>query len=155
MNNNICETNNFLLSFLNKCGLNIKSLELIDNFELERDTLLNLNIYKNIQADIPELKKYLSSSMFTSVQKNANNQQKFPLINLVRQILKRMGYDLTPKRICNGYDENGKKNIKDYLVFKQLNLLCKKKKLCPLLYQIHKGVDFQRADEAYQQPYTE
>lgn len=107
VNNNI-----FLLSFLNKCGLNIKTIELINGYELERDILLNLNIYQNVQSEIPELKKYLSSSMFTSVQKNANNIQKFPLINLVRQILKRMGYNLTPKRLCNGYDDNGKKKYK-------------------------------------------
>ena len=123
------DANIFLLFFINKCGLNISCLENLNGYELERDQLLNKKKYEEIQFEIPELKKYLSSSMFTSVQKNANDQQKFPLINLVRQILKRMGFYLTPKRICNGYDENGKKKYKRLFRIQSIESSTQKEKI--------------------------
>ena len=88
-----------------------KKEELI-GLQIERITLLDISKYNQIKENIPNLKKYLSSSMFTSVQKNAVSRQKHPLINLVRQILKRLELVLKPCRLCDGYNEEGKKKYR-------------------------------------------
>ena len=48
----------------------------------------------------------------TSLQTNAASSQKWPLLNLVRQILRSSGYQVTPKRLCDGYTKDGKKKYK-------------------------------------------
>jgi hypothetical protein len=45
----------------------------------------------------------------TSMHASAELNQKWPCLNLVRQVLKRMGYDIHPERKCAGYDDTGKK----------------------------------------------
>jgi hypothetical protein len=55
---------------------------------IPRDMLLNDSIYADIKKRIPELKKLFSSSAMTSLQESAQTTQKWPLLNLVRQILK-------------------------------------------------------------------
>ena len=55
----------------------------------------------------------------TCLQKDADKKQKWPLLNLVRQILKTNDYKMTPKRKSNGYDEDGKKKyLRFFLVEK-------------------------------------
>jgi len=81
---------------------------------IERETLLCKKRYDNIKNKIPELRELYSSSFITSLHKNAETKQKWPLINIVRQILKINGYKLKPFRKSNGYDDNGKKKIIRY-----------------------------------------
>ena len=45
----------------------------------------------------------------TSLQTNAPGKQKWPLLNLVRQILKAIDYKMTPQRKSNGYTKRWKK----------------------------------------------
>ena len=45
----------------------------------------------------------------TSLQKTAKSTQAWPLINIVRQVLKSCGYTMSPKRLSNGYNKSGKK----------------------------------------------
>ena len=45
-------------------------------------------------------------------QKNAEKNQKWPLINLIRQILKQYNYELKPKRHADGYTKDGQKKYK-------------------------------------------
>jgi hypothetical protein len=81
---------------------------------IERDSLLNNNIYNELKNDIIELKKMFSSSALTSLQKEADKKQKWPLLNLVRQVLHVYGYKMTPVRKCDGYTEDGIKRFKRY-----------------------------------------
>jgi hypothetical protein len=81
---------------------------------IERDSLLNNNIYNELKNEIMELKKIFSSSALTSLQKEADKKQKWPLLNLVRQVLQVYGYKMTPIRKCDGYTEDGIKRFKRY-----------------------------------------
>jgi hypothetical protein len=57
-----------------------------------------------------------SSSSLTSLQKDAKTKQKWPLLNLVRQILRTNDYAMEPKRKSNGYDDDGKKKYLRFFI---------------------------------------
>ena len=85
--------NEKIVEILNKCSINITNIDNLDGVLIERDLLLNNERYNEIQKYIPELKKVFSSSCMTALQSNAISNQKWPLINFVRQILKNKEYD--------------------------------------------------------------
>lgn len=111
---------NFLLEIFQKVNINCLYEEL-DGFIIERDTLINNDLYKKIYEEIPKIKSILSSSKFNSVHSVAEEKQKFPLINLVRQLLKQYDYILQPKRLCDGYDKDGKKKYKRIFIISKKN----------------------------------
>ena len=101
-------------------GLPFEELEDINGLVIERDILLNDAKYESVKLKIPELKKYLSSSCLTSLQKDANKKQKWPLLNLVRQILKIYYFKMEPIRKSNGYTKEGKKLYKRLFLLKKI-----------------------------------
>ena len=99
-----------IIKFLNKCNLSFSSSEELNNMEVSRDIFLQKDIYEKIKDDINNIKKYgFSSSALTGLQKNASIKQKWPLLNLVRQILKANDYQMIPIRRCKGTTKEGKK----------------------------------------------
>ena len=76
----------------------------LDNYLLPREQLLNYSKSEEIKILIPELKKHYTASFMTSLQKNAEKSQKWPLLNLVRQILHVYGYKMEPIRKADGYE---------------------------------------------------
>jgi hypothetical protein len=76
--------------------------------------LLNNSIYADIKKRIPELKKLFSSSAMTSLQESAETNQKWPLLNLVRQILHGYKYEMKPIRKSDGYTPEGVKKYKRF-----------------------------------------
>jgi hypothetical protein len=116
------ENNSLILNFLNKCNIICNDINNLDETIVYRDTLLNSNLYDKIKQDIPSLKNILKSSTYTSVQKNAENNQKWPLINLIRQILKRYNYELKPKRQADGYTKDGQKKYKRLFEIKKKSI---------------------------------
>lgn len=109
------------LFFLNACNIPCSSINDINGIIIPREQLLNLDLYDKVKADIPKLKSLLSSSTFTAVQKNASITQKWPLINLIRQILRKYNYELVPKRISDGYTKDGIKKYKRLFEIKIIN----------------------------------
>jgi len=95
-------------------GIMINSNEYPDEILILRDSLLSDKIYKSIEPNIIELRKTLSSSSLTSLQKGADKTQKWPLLNLVRQILNVYGYKMIPIRKSDGYTADGIKKFKRY-----------------------------------------
>jgi hypothetical protein len=87
-----------------------------DNNEIliPRDSLLSDKLYNEMKPELVELKKILSSSALTSLQKKANKKKKWPLLNLARQILNVYGYKMVPIRKCDGYTLDGVKKFKRY-----------------------------------------
>lgn len=127
------ENNSLILNFLNKCNIICNDIKNLDGTIIYRDTLLNPNLYDKIKQDIPLLKNILNSSTYTSVQKNAENNQKWPLINLIRQILKRYNYELKPKRHADGYTKDGQKKYKRLFEIKNKSINIKDDSLHNLL----------------------
>ena len=101
-----------IVLFLNKCGIPIETLSQLDNLSVSRDILIETGKYDTLINDINFFKNKYSTSYFTSLHSNAKIKQKWPLINLLRQILKINGYKFTPKRLCDGYTKEGKKKYK-------------------------------------------
>jgi len=95
-------------------GILVNSKDYPDEILILRDMLVNHEIYVSLKNNILELKKNLSSSSLTSLQKSAEKTQKWPLLNLVRQILNVYGYKMIPIRKCNGYTLDGIKKFKRY-----------------------------------------
>ena len=113
MNNDIKEI--FIIA-----GLPFQELEEINGIIIERDILLSEEKYNSVKIKIPDLKKYLSSSCLTSLQKDANKRQKWPLLNLVRQILKIYFFKMEPIRKSNGYTKEGKKLYKIFFLINKI-----------------------------------
>lgn len=104
---------------LNTVGINIETINDLD-FLLPREQLLSDLKYQEIQILIPELKKKFSSSFMTSLQKNAKTEQKWPLLNLVRQILSVYNYQMEPIRKSDGYTLEGIKKYKRFFQIKKI-----------------------------------
>jgi len=108
-------------NFLFQCGIKFENFDDLDGMIIQRDILLLDTTYLRIKPIITELKKIFSSSSHTSMQNVAFKKQRWPLINLVRQVLKSCNYGLTPKRISDGYDANGQKKFKRMFIINKLN----------------------------------
>ena len=90
-------------------ALQIEPHELNDGLLIEREMLVSKEKYEALKPHIVELKKTFSSKCMTSLHSCAEHNQRWPCLNLVRQVLKRMGYDIQPERRCAGRDQDGKK----------------------------------------------
>ena len=107
--------------FLHKCKIDIDSLEDLDKMVIARELLINDDNYNNVKEDISVLKQMFNSSFLTSLQSTATINQKWPLLNLVRQILKCCNYKMTPKRLSAGYSKEGKKLYKRIFIIEKIN----------------------------------
>ena len=106
---------------LNKAGIVFEQNEELNGILILRDSLLNDEKYKIIEKDIEKVKKTFSSSFLTALQKNAVKNQKWPLLNLVRQILGCYNYSMEPIRKSDGYTLDGIKKYKRYFLIKKRN----------------------------------
>lgn len=86
--------NNKDIIVLNFCGIHSESIQSLDNIIFERNIILNQDTYQKVRVKIPEIKNLFSSSYLNSLHKNAMDNQKWPLINIVRQILNSIGFKL-------------------------------------------------------------
>ena len=93
-------------------GFNFNTLENLVGYTILRNELLSDTKYEEVKMLIPKLKNKYSSTFMTSLQKNADKNQKWPLLNLVRQILNVYGLKMTPIRKSYGYTLDG---VKKYI----------------------------------------
>lgn len=114
-----------IYNFLHKCDFVFDKIEQLDGMLIPRDMLLDEKKYLDISRNIIELKKIFSSSMLTSLQTNAQKKQKWPLLNLVRQILKSNDYKMEPIRKSNGYTKDGKKKYLRFFLIKKFKTIPK------------------------------
>lgn len=109
---------------LNEIGVE-PNLDTIEGTMIPREMLLSDAVYEKVKPKIPELKQNFSSSYMTSLHENAGKTQKWPLLNLVRQILSTHHYQMKPHRKSDGYTKEGVKKYKRFF------LIVKEKKLEP------------------------
>lgn len=95
--------------------LDMKVYNETDLFEVlvHRDLLLRVDIEQKLAALIDSLKEKYKSSKLNSLHKNREQKQKFPGINLLRQILRCNGYHLKPIVYSRGYCKHSGKKIVD------------------------------------------
>ena len=110
----------YLQNCLLHCNITVDSLEQLNGMILPRDFFLDITNYEKIKNNINSLKKYLNSSYLTSLQSTAQDKQKWPLLNLVRQSLRTCNYNMNPKRISDGYAIGGKKQYKRIFVVEKI-----------------------------------
>ena len=99
-------------------GIEFNEIDDLNELTILRDQLLSDKKYEEVKKLLPELKKIYSSSLMTSLQKNADKSQKWPLLNLVRQILSTHNYKMEPIRKSDGYTLEGVKKYKRYFLIK-------------------------------------
>jgi hypothetical protein len=102
-------------------GLDINGFHELNGLTVSRELLLSDDKYDEIKHIIPDLKKKFSSSFMTGLQKNAEKLQKWPLLNLIRQILHVYGYTMEPIRKADGYTLEGIKKYKRYFLIHKKN----------------------------------
>ena len=109
-----------VIEILNIVGIDFQKLnDNSDQLIIYRDTLIDPEKYKVVREKIDDLKTFFSSSFLTSLQENAHKKQKWPLLNLVRQLLKTNMYEMKPIRKSDGYTKDGKKKyIRFFLIQK-------------------------------------
>ena len=101
-------------------GIHFNGEDVEDNFIIEREALLDNEKYNKIKDRIPKLKELFSSSYLTALQENAELEQRWPLLNLVRQLLHMYNYKMAPIRKSNGYTKEGVKKFRRYFLISKL-----------------------------------
>ena len=110
----------YIKTFLNKCKIVMNTYDDLDGMLIPREIFLDKTNYTNVKEDIAVLKQIFASSSLTALQSTAEDNQKWPLLNLVRQILRSCNYKMTPKRISAGYTKDGKKIYKRMFIIESL-----------------------------------
>jgi hypothetical protein len=123
-----------LLIILKKTNIIIEDEKIINGMIIPREILLKREKYLELEEEINKIKKKFSSSRLTALQKTAKTNQKWPLLNLVRQLLKVSNIKMVPKRKSNGYDETGKKLFKRFFILEKMkkiekNIICSDEKI--------------------------
>ena len=100
--------------------LDICSYEDLNNITLSNSYLRSNEFNEKMVKMIPKLKKQYNSHKLTCLHKNSLEKQKFPTINMIRQILKCNNLKLHPYIVCNGYDKITKRKILErYFIIKE------------------------------------
>jgi hypothetical protein len=101
-----------IVKILAVLGIKIKTEKDLFGVLIHRDDLLRVDIEQKLAEFIDSLKEKYKSSKLNCLHENRESKQKFPGINLIRQILKCNGYHLKPVVFSKGYSKhNGKKLV--------------------------------------------
>ena len=112
----------FLVDFFNKGLIPCSTLNELSGMLVPREIFFNDLIYKQLKEKIPELKQLFSSSYLTALQAPAEDTQKWPQLNLMRQVLRSCHFKLTPKRVSDGYTVDGKKKYKRMFIIEKMKV---------------------------------
>ena len=126
-----------LLKILKKCNIVIEDMKFLNGLIIPREILLSKEKFSELHDEIQSIKKKFSSSRLTALQSTAKDNQKWPLLNLVRQLLKASNIKMTPKRVCDGYDKMGKKKFKRFFILEEFKKVVKE----PLVEHKEKSIE--------------
>ena len=104
--------------------INVSERNDISNLILKQDTLKSKTLITDLNEKVPNLKSYYNSSKLTCLHKNSLDKQKFPAVNMLRQILKCNSFKMEPYVISKGYDKfSGKKLVERYYRIRDIIIL--------------------------------
>ena len=112
-----------IIEFLNKGHITCTVLNDLNGMLVPREVFFNDLSYKQLKEDIPKLKQLFSSSYLTALQAPAEEIQKWPQLNLMRQVLRSCNFKLTPKRVSNGSTIDGKKKYKRMFIIEKMRVI--------------------------------
>jgi len=114
-----------ILKILNLSGFVLENMAMLDGISIPRDLLINCGKYEIVSEYLDKLKKLkkYSSSTLTSLHDGAMKKQKWPLLNLIRQILKVEHYRMVPFRKTDGKDKNGKKKYVRFFLIERMKIV--------------------------------
>jgi hypothetical protein len=93
------------------------------NMTLNQKYLRSEKFKEKIITMIPKLKQKYKSHKLTCLHNNSLYKQKFPTINMIRQILKCNNLKLEPYVVCNGYEKNTNHKICErFFLIKKLEI---------------------------------
>jgi hypothetical protein len=117
------EKKDIILVILQKSGIVSENYDTLENLIISREILLDNEKYNNIKMYLKDLKKNVnfSSSTLTCLHNSAELKQKWPLLNLIRQILKVKNFRMIPIRKSDGKDKLGKKKYKRFFRIEKYN----------------------------------
>ena len=122
MDTNMDTNMKIIVDFLNKGNIPCNSLNELNGMLVPREMFFNDTIYKDLKVQIPQLKHIFSSSYLTALQAPAEKNQRWPLLNLIRQVLRSSSFKLTPKRVSDGYTVDGKKKYKRMFIIEKMKI---------------------------------
>ena len=122
MDTNMDTNMKIIVDFLNKGNIPCNSLNDLNGMLVPREMFFNDTIYKDLKVQIPQLKNIFSSSYLTALQAPAEKNQRWPLLNLIRQVLRSSSFKLTPKRVSDGYTVDGKKKYKRMFIIERMKI---------------------------------
>ena len=94
---------------------NINNLDDLFSLTISQDKLKDKELINKLYEKIDDLKIFYNSNMLTCLHKNSLHKQKFPALNMLRQICKCNGLKVYPFVISRGYDKvSGRKIIDRY-----------------------------------------
>jgi hypothetical protein len=117
------ENENIIMKILLLSGFILtKDISELNGIMIPRNLLINDDKYDIIKEYLEKLKKHklFSSTFLTSLHKDAENKQKWPLLNLVRQILKVSHFRMKPIRKSAGKTKLGKKKYIRFFLIEKL-----------------------------------
>ena len=100
-------------------GIEFENINELDGMFIPREQVISTVKYEEVKKLIIDLKSVFSSSNMTCLQKPAGKEQKWPLLNLVRQILGCYSFDMEPVRKSDGYTPEGIKKYKRFFHIKK------------------------------------
>tara|TARA_X000000950_G_scaffold278510_2_gene369619 strand:- start:1704 stop:2204 length:501 start_codon:yes stop_codon:yes gene_type:complete len=111
-----------LVELFDAIDIKIKTREDLLNIILRQDTLKDRNLIEELYRKAPNLKSFYNSSKLTCLHKNSLDKQKFPAVNMYRQLLKCNNLKMEPYVVSKGYNKySGKKIVERFYRIKELS----------------------------------
>ena len=104
-----------LVKLLNLMNIKCDTIEEALGTIIEQNELKYFELDKKCFQYVEELKKFYKSNMLNCLHKNSLSKQRFPAVNMLRQILKCNDIKLRPFNVCQGYNKStGNKIVKRF-----------------------------------------
>lgn len=87
-------------------GYDIYSSDDILNVTFSQDQIKNKDLVEKLYHLKDELKEEYKSEMLTCLHKNSLDKQKFPALNMIRQICRCNELKVKPFVVCKGYNKH-------------------------------------------------